>query len=258
MIIPKKSLGQHFLRDENIAAKITGLLSPESENILEIGPGTGILTKHLLRLQNKELWFIEVDRRSVEYLREHFSEHSSRIIHASFTEYDVSSLFQGNFSIIGNFPYNISSQIFFRALDLRDHVSEVIGMLQKEVAERIASPPGSKRYGILSVLLQTWFDIHIAFTVNPKVFFPPPKVTSAVVHLQRNSRKTLSGREETYLPLVKTAFNQRRKTLKNALKDFRFSDNPEIPTLMTKRAEQLSVEDYLILNESILPVADND
>jgi 16S rRNA (adenine1518-N6/adenine1519-N6)-dimethyltransferase len=251
MVQPKKHLGQHFLKDENIAQKIVSSLANQSRNIIEVGPGTGVLTKFLIEKTNN-LYLIEIDRESIAFLNKQFPKLSEKIIQADFLKYDLSKLFEDPFSIIGNFPYNISTQILFRALEYRNQVTEVIGMFQKEVAERIASPPGSKKYGILSVLLQIYFDIEYLFTVNENVFFPPPKVKSAVIRLRRNNVKHPGCDEKLLVSLVKTAFNQRRKMLRNPLKIFTFEDNEKVANLMTKRAEQLSKEDFIFLTNSII------
>ena len=250
MVKPKKHLGQHFLKDENIAQKIVGSLLPETENVIEVGPGTGVLTK-FLTAKTVNLFLVEIDREAIPVLKDRFPTLADKIIQADFLKYDLSKIFNGPFSIIGNFPYNISTQILFRALEYRNQVTEVIGMFQKEVAERIASPPGSKKYGILSVLLQIYFDIEYLFTVDENVFFPPPKVKSAVIRLRRNNVEHPGCDEKQLVSLVKVAFNQRRKMLRNPLKVFTFEDNEKISNLMTKRAEQLSKEDFIFLVNSI-------
>ncbi len=242
---PKKSLGQHFLKDENIARKIVASLSPGLVNILEIGPGMGILTGHLLDLPDKIVYFIDTDKESIEYLCDRFPEHREKMIRGDFLDYQLEGLFQDEFAIIGNFPYNISSQIFFKVLDYRQQVTEVVGMVQKEVAERLASGPGSKKYGILSVLLQAFYSIEYLFTVNETVFIPPPRVKSAVIRLKRNTRQNLECDEKLFFQIVKTAFNQRRKTLRNSLKPVGIIiRSPEFEYYASKRAEQLSVEDF--------------
>ncbi len=244
---PKKSLGQHFLTDQNIAFKIVDSLSSSVTNVLEIGPGTGVLTQFLLSRAEINLHVIEIDRDSVMYLRENFSE-LKNIWSEDFLKADIATKFKGNFSIIGNFPYNISSQIFFKVLTMRNRVPEVVGMIQKEVAERIASKHGKKTYGILSVLLQTFYDIEYLFTVSEQVFNPPPKVKSAVVRLTRNERKELPCSEEFFIKVVKAAFNLRRKMLRNSLKGI-CENLPE--KFATKRPEQLSVEDFIELTCAI-------
>ncbi len=244
---PKKSLGQHFLTDQNIAFKIVDSLSSSVSDVLEIGPGTGVLTQFLLNRAEINLHVIEIDRDSVMYLRENFSE-LKNIWSEDFLKADIADRFKGNFSIIGNFPYNISSQIFFKVLTMRNRVPEVVGMIQKEVAERIASKHGKKTYGILSVLLQTFYEIEYLFTVSEQVFNPPPKVKSAVVRLKRNERNELPCSEEFFIKVVKAAFNLRRKMLRNSLKGI-CENLPE--NFATKRPEQLSVEDFIELTCAI-------
>ncbi|RLD50840.1 MAG: ribosomal RNA small subunit methyltransferase A, partial [Bacteroidetes bacterium] len=216
----------------------------------EVGPGTGVLTKFLIE-KTKNLYIVEIDRESIPVLKNQFPTLANKIIQADFLKYDIIGLFNGPFSIIGNFPYNISTQILFRALEYRNEVREVVGMFQKEVAERIASPPGSKKYGILSVLLQIYFDIEYLFTVDENVFYPPPKVKSAVIRLRRNDVTHPGCDEKLLVSLVKAAFNQRRKMLRNPLKIFKFVENDDVANLMTKRAEQLSKEDFIFLVNSI-------
>jgi 16S rRNA (adenine1518-N6/adenine1519-N6)-dimethyltransferase len=246
----KKHLGQHFLKDDNIARKIVASLN-DRRNILEIGPGTGILTQHLLQIENINLKVIEIDKESVEYLDRQFPLLKEKIIYADFLHADLKDIFDGPFSIIGNFPYNISSQILFRVLEERDRIHEVVGMFQKEVASRIASRPGNKEYGILSVLLQAYYTIEYLFTVNENVFVPPPKVKSAVIRLARNEVKKLDCDEKLFFRIIKTAFNQRRKMLRNALSSFQFEENKEIKELLTKRAEQLNVGDFVFLTSFV-------
>ncbi|MBU2555984.1 MAG: 16S rRNA (adenine(1518)-N(6)/adenine(1519)-N(6))-dimethyltransferase RsmA [Bacteroidetes bacterium] len=254
MVRPKKHLGQHFLTDKNIAAKIAGCLTEKVPVVCEIGPGTGILTSELLKTETtRELHLIEIDSESVEYLNEHFSDPRMVIHQADFLKFPLESITPEPTAIIGNFPYNISSQIFFRVLLYRNSIPEVAGMIQKEVAERIAAGPGSKTYGILSVLLQTWFNITYCFTVHEHVFNPPPKVKSAVIHLKRNQVDRIDCDESLYFIVVKTAFNQRRKTLRNALKQLVTQRLPEHP-LLTKRAEQLSVDQFIELTNLIDPL----
>ena len=249
MIRPKKHLGQHFLHDENIARKIIGYLPDMPINILEIGPGTGILTKYLLKNKNFNSFFLEIDPESVRFLFQTYPEITDRLINADILQYDL-SLIPAPFTIIGNFPYNISTQILFKVIEYRKIIPEVIGMFQKEVAERVASPPGSKRYGILSVLLQAYYNIDYLFTVSENVFHPPPKVQSGVIRLRRNNVEKLGCNEELFFRVVKTAFNQRRKTLRNALKSLDMNGSESVRTLLDKRAEQLSVTDFVFLTNS--------
>ncbi|MBN2175503.1 MAG: 16S rRNA (adenine(1518)-N(6)/adenine(1519)-N(6))-dimethyltransferase RsmA [Bacteroidales bacterium] len=244
MVSPKKSLGQHFLHDKNIAQKIVDHLIARTGNVLEVGPGTGVLTGFLNKKNFQDYKVIEIDRESVEYLQKTFPELNEKILAADFLRTDIQNLFQGSFSVIGNFPYNISSQILFKILDVHEQVDEVVGMFQKEVAERIVSPPGSKKYGILSVLVQAFFNARLLFTVNESVFYPPPRVKSAVIKLERIEGKMLPCEKKLFFDLVKTAFNQRRKTLKNALHKFEFAQNDKITELLSRRAEQLSVTDF--------------
>ncbi len=243
----KKHLGQHFLKDESIAARIAESLSPSAKQVLEVGPGTGVLTKYLLKQNFEKFVAVEIDRESAAFLRTNYPQLGEGLIEADLLKMDFASLFTGQFSVIGNFPYNISSQILFRVLENHDQVNEAIGMFQKEVAVRIAAPPGKKDYGILSVLLQAWYDIEYLFTVEPTVFIPPPKVQSAVIRLQRNSTTDLGCSEKMLLQVVKTAFNQRRKTLHNALKPLGIYDGE----FAGKRAEQLSVEQFVRLTNDM-------
>ncbi|NIJ54874.1 16S rRNA (adenine(1518)-N(6)/adenine(1519)-N(6))-dimethyltransferase RsmA [Dyadobacter arcticus] len=244
----KKHLGQHFLKDLFVAQRIVDGLSGHGdyEQVLEIGPGMGVLTQYLLNKTAFTTHVIEIDVESVAYLQKNYEELAPRIIEGDFLKFNPDEFFSGSFAIIGNFPYNISSQIFFRALQIRDRIPEVVCMLQKEVAQRIASPPGNKDYGILSVLLQAFYDIDYLITVPPGAFNPPPKVQSGVIRLRRNAVTDLDCDEKLFFRVVKTAFNQRRKTLRNALKPIgEFPDHP----LLTKRAEQLAVSDFVILTQ---------
>jgi 16S rRNA (adenine1518-N6/adenine1519-N6)-dimethyltransferase len=245
---PKKHLGQHFLKDDNIARKIVGSLQLTDGPILEIGPGMGVLTKFLLQFENRECYFMDTDQESIHYLNDKFPGHPNRFIHDDFLKFNLNSLFTEKFTIIGNFPYNISSQILFKVLEHRQQVIQVVGMIQKEVAERLATGPGSKTYGILSVLLQAYYRIEYLFTVSETVFIPPPKVKSAVIRLTRNEREKLDCDEVLFFKVVKTAFNQRRKTLRNSLKTFYIDyERGGLEHLAGKRAEQLSVEDFVLL-----------
>ncbi|MCL2028363.1 MAG: 16S rRNA (adenine(1518)-N(6)/adenine(1519)-N(6))-dimethyltransferase RsmA [Bacteroidales bacterium] len=239
----KKHLGQHFLRDESIAENTAMALPSDILNVLEIGPGMGVLTKYLYKNagHGSTLKVVEIDTESVAYLNEKYPELT--VISADFLKMNLDDLFEGNFAVIGNFPYNISSQILFKVLEHRDSVPCVVGMFQKEVAERIASKHGNKTYGILSVLLQAFYDIEYLFTVHEHVFSPPPKVKSAVIRLTRNSRKNLNCDEKLFFTVVKTAFNQRRKTLRNAL-SAKFDKTGLTDSIFDKRAEQLTVEDF--------------
>lgn len=240
---PKKNLGQHFLTDQNIARKIVDSLGAGIPDVLEIGPGMGVLTQYLLQRNDISLHVIEIDRESIGYLNEHFPELRS-IWNEDFLRVDFNRLFSGNFRVIGNFPYNISSQILFKILEHRDRIPEVVGMFQKEVAERVASAHNNKSYGIMSVLLQAFYSIEYLFTVNENVFNPPPKVKSAVIRLERNTLQQLPCSEELFIKVVKAAFNQRRKMLRNSLRNV-CETLPE--EFATKRPEQLSVNDFITL-----------
>ena len=243
----KKHLGQHFLNDENIAFNITELLNNNTKNVVEIGPGMGVLTKFLVKNDYKTE-VVEIDTESVFYLRINYPE---LCIHeGDFLQLNLKNQYPYNFSLIGNFPYNISSQILFKVFENRDQISEVIGMFQKEVAERIACEKGKKR-GILSVFLQTFYDIEYCFTVNEDVFTPPPKVKSGVIKLVRNNRKELSVDEKKFKRVVKAGFNQKRKTLRNALKAFTLINESEIANLLPLRAEQLTVDDFIKLTNHV-------
>lgn len=248
----KKALGQHFLTDQSIAMKIVDSLSrSEIRDVLEIGPGMGVLTQYLLKRDDLELKLVELDGESVEYLLTHFPGMQGKLYQADYLKLDIHTLFSGQYRVIGNFPYNISSQIFFKILEDKDRVPEVVCMIQKEVAERIAEKPGSKTYGILSVLLQAWYDIDYIVSVGSGAFCPPPKVQSAVIRLRRNSRSSLGCDEKLFKTVVKTAFNQRRKTLRNALKPLLNESIDSSDPVFDLRAERLSVEDFVALTNFI-------
>jgi 16S rRNA (adenine1518-N6/adenine1519-N6)-dimethyltransferase len=248
----KKHLGQHFLKDERYAERIVnGLLEKHTNNrVIEIGPGTGVLTRFLLDKNNFEFLALDVDEESVIYLKQNYPAHNDKFLLQDFLQFDLKKNYEGKSDIIGNFPYNISSQIMFRVLEFRNEIEHVVGMFQKEVAQRIASPPGSKEYGILSVLLQAYFSIEYLFTVPPGSFQPPPKVKSGVIRLRRNNVQQLDCNEAKFFNVVKTAFNQRRKTLRNALKPITGLKKIE-SNLMELRAEQLSVEDFIQLTRLV-------
>ncbi|MBQ7279175.1 MAG: 16S rRNA (adenine(1518)-N(6)/adenine(1519)-N(6))-dimethyltransferase RsmA [Bacteroidales bacterium] len=248
----KKQLGQHFLKDESIARRIAESLSNLSHQLLEIGPGMGVLTKYLIDNKNYDFRVIEIDSESVDYLHTYYP--TLNIIEGDFLRMDLPQTFDNKLSIIGNFPYNISSQILFKVYDHRDMVVEVVGMFQKEVAERVAAHPGSKTYGILSVLLSAYYDIEYLFTVDEHVFNPPPKVKSAVIRLQRNGVQHLDCDEQLLLRVVKTGFNQRRKTLRNALKALGMSLDHVPENLLSQRAEQLSVEQFIEITNTLSAV----
>lgn len=251
-IRPKKALGQHFLKDEKVAERIAGTLSIYPElPVLEVGAGTGVLTHFLLK-EKRDLTVVELDPESVEYLHLHYPEMQERIINADFLKLELSGLFPGSFCVIGNYPYNISSQIFFKVLDYREKIRCCSGMLQKEVAERLAAKPGKKTYGIITVLLNVWYDVEYLFTVEPEAFDPPPKVRSAVIRITRNSRDTLGCDEMLFKTVVKTAFNQRRKTMRNSLKSLSGNAKEifQYP-VFDLRPEQLSVEAFVELTNLI-------
>jgi 16S rRNA (adenine1518-N6/adenine1519-N6)-dimethyltransferase len=250
LIRPKKHLGQHFLKDLNIARKIVDALPVTGNSVLEIGPGTGVLTQYLMNEQPR-LFLIDVDTESVVYLRKEYGMLGDKIIEGDFLNLSLDTLADGQWSIIGNFPYNISSQIFFKVLEQRHLVTNVVGMIQKEVAQRIASPPGSKEYGILSVLLQAYYDIKLLFSVPPGVFLPPPKVNSAVLSLTRNSVVALPCDEKLFVRVVKQAFNTRRKTLRNALKSLNLPASLQQHPLLDQRAERLGVNDFVFLTNEL-------
>ena len=248
----KKHLGQHFLEDENVAVRIADTLGYEGYNhVLEIGPGMGVLTKYLLT-KEKDVHLIEIDRESVSYLVEHYPELQGKVHEKDFLKYDVSELFgREEFAIIGNFPYNISSQIVFKMLELREFIPEFSGMFQKEVAERICEKAGSKAYGILSVLVQAFYKAEYLFTVEPSVFNPPPKVDSGVLKLVRKEDFSLACNEQLFFRVVKTAFQQRRKTLRNSLKIFDLPQDLKEDGIFDLRPEQLSTTRFIELTQKI-------
>ncbi len=247
----KKSLGQHFLIDRNIAAKIVAALGPEVYgSVIEIGPGMGALTRFLVKKDTIDLYLVEIDHQSVEYLKQHFPELEKNIIQEDFLKFDLKKQFSTPVTIIGNFPYNISSQILFKILENREYVDHVVCMIQKEVADRIRSGPGTKVYGIMSVLLQAFFHVEILFSVSEKVFVPPPRVKSSVVRLKRNDTKKLACDEKLFFTVVKTSFNQRRKTLRNALKTILLNLDLN-HQLMSRRPEQLSVDEFVELTRMV-------
>lgn len=247
----KKHLGQHFLTDLNIAKRISDALELETGMpVLEVGPGMGVLTQFLLQNEKYNTSVVEIDHESVEYLRIHYPQ--LNIIEGDFLRLKLEKIYDKPFCVIGNFPYNISSQIFFKVLEYRNQIPVCVGMIQKEVAERLAEPPGSKTYGILSVLLQAYYDIEYLFTVHEHVFNPPPKVKSAVIRMKRNNRTSLDCDERLFTTVVKTAFNQRRKQLRNSLKILIPKDSAlfSLP-IMDERPERLSVDQFIELTQQI-------
>ena len=249
-LIAKKHLGQHFLKDKDIARKIVSALHQNTRTVIEVGPGTGILTSLLVQQKGLKLYLVEIDARLVADLQKRYPSLCERIMEANFLQVDLSKLFPGTVAIIGNFPYNISSQLFFKVLTHRQQVTEVVGMVQREVALRLVASPGNKIYGLLSVLLQAFYDLDYLFTVAPQVFTPPPKVWSAVVRLRRNNAVRLQCNEDLFFKVVKASFAQRRKTLRNALSALLPSGKPPLQ-LLTKRAEQLTVADFVALTNYI-------
>jgi 16S rRNA (adenine1518-N6/adenine1519-N6)-dimethyltransferase len=253
LVRAKKHLGQHFLTDKNIAARIVDSLRPENKynQVLEVGPGMGILSDILLGREGYEVSLIDIDTESYEYLQKKYPKLGSKLINADFLEMDFAATFTGPLGIIGNFPYNISSQILFKVLDNRQQVVEVVGMFQKEVAERCASKAGSKEYGILSVFLQAYYKVEYLFTVKAGVFNPPPKVLSAVIRLTRNEVATLDCDEKLFWQVVKAGFNQRRKTLRNALSSLINKEKMTEEPLLDLRAERLTVNDFVKITQQI-------
>jgi len=246
----KKHLGQHFLKDELIAKNIVdALLQSTDLPLIEIGPGTGVLTKYLI--EKEKFFAVDIDTESIDFLKKAYPKHQDKILYGDFLKMRMDNLFPAKFAIIGNFPYNISSQIMFKVLDLRDRVDIVVGMFQKEVAERMAEGPGSKVYGILSVLLQAYYDIEYLFTVEPGAFTPPPKVKSAVIKFKRNATQKLNCDEKLFFIVVKTSFNQRRKTIRNSVKPLLHDGFDTTSKLFDKRPEQLSVAQFIELTQII-------
>ncbi len=255
----KKHLGQHFLTDESIAARIADTLSLDNyKNILEIGPGMGVLTKYLLK-KDKTIWVVEIDTESIDYLKSHYLHLSDRIINEDFLKMDLNAYFNKEpLAIIGNFPYNISSQIVFKTIECREQIPEFSGMFQKEVALRITAAPGSKTYGIISVLTQAFYKAEYLFTVPPSVFNPPPKVDSGVLRLVRKKDYSLPVDVSFFFRVVKTAFNQRRKTLRNSLKSFQISDKLKEDAIFALRPEQLTVQQFVELTKNLAEDGNRD
>jgi 16S rRNA (adenine1518-N6/adenine1519-N6)-dimethyltransferase len=246
----KKYLGQHFLNDINIAKRTTDLLKKrENQNILEIGPGMGMLTQYLIE-KKTNLKLIEIDLESIVFLENNFSNIENKIIEGDFLKININNIFKSDISIIGNFPYNISSQILFKVYENKDIIFELVGMFQKEVAERIISNSGRKR-GILSVFVQAFYNVEYCFTIEAESFSPPPKIKSAVIKLSRNSREKLDCNPVLFKNIVKSAYNQRRKTLRNALKSFNLKIDDKITNLLTLRAEKLSVDEFIKITQNV-------
>ena len=249
---PKKHLGQHFLTDLSIAEKIAKAVSGHGgvKKVLEIGPGMGVLTDYLLE-ENWDLYLVDIDKESVSYLHKKYPKLGDKIIAGDYLKMDFASIMQAPYIVAGNFPYNISTQIFFKVLEERNAVVEVVCMLQKEVAQRIASPKGNKDYGILSVMLQAFYDIEYLFSVPPEVFDPPPKVNSGVIRLKRNAVEKLPCDEKLFFRVIKQAFSTRRKTLRNCLKSMGLSEELKADPIMDKRAEQLDVQEFITLTQNL-------
>lgn len=253
LVKPKKFLGQHFLKDLQVAQDIADTVDAcPALPVLEVGPGMGVLTQYLLK-KDRPLKVVELDFESVAYLRENFPQLGDHIIEQDFLKMDLRQLFDGQpFVLTGNYPYNISSQIFFKMLDYKDLIPCCTGMIQKEVTERIAARPGNKTYGILSVLIQAWYSVEYLFTVHEHVFNPPPKVKSAVIRMTRNETKELGCNEQLFKQIVKTTFNQRRKTLRNSISPILEKGNPlSADPIFNKRPEQLSVQDFIDLTNRV-------
>lgn len=248
----KKRLGQHFLNNDSIAQKIALSIQTPNAHVLEIGPGMGVLTKFLLQAEFPKFSVIELDEESVRYLHENFPELKNNIIEGDFLKFDLDVFHQEEKVIVGNFPYNISSQILFKVLDNKNTVVELVGMFQKEVAERVCAQPGNKQYGVLSVLLQAYYDTEYLFTVEKTEFTPPPQVRSGVIRITRNFDKKLNCNEDKFKTIVKTAFNYRRKTLRNALQSLSFDKSfIENENIFTKRAEQLTIRNFEFLAQNL-------
>src|SRR3569833_421904 len=254
LVRAKKHLGQHFLTDKNIAAKIVGSLQLADgySQVLEVGPGMGILSDYLLQRDDLQTYLIDIDTESYEFLQKKYPQLGERLINDDFLEMDFGKVFSQPFGIIGNFPYNISSQILFKVLDNREKVIEVVGMFQKEVAERCTAKPGSKEYGILSVFLQAYYEVEYLFTIKAGVFNPPPKVLSAVIRLTRSETAKLDCDERLFWQVVKAGFNQRRKTLRNALSSLINKEKMADEPMLELRAERLSVQDFVALTNKIV------
>ena len=250
---PKKFLGQHFLTDLDIASRIADTVDEVKDiPVLEVGPGMGVLTQFLMK-KNRELKVVEIDRESVEFLNKNFTGLQGKIIEEDFLKMNLSDTFEGQqFVLTGNYPYNISSQIFFKMLEYKELIPCCTGMIQKEVAERMAAAPGSKAYGVLSILIQAWYDVEYLFTVDEHVFNPPPKVKSAVIRLKRNGMQNLGCDERLFRRTVKTVFTMRRKMMRNGMKQIVGADHPMLADpIFNKRPEQLSIQDFVELTNRV-------
>jgi 16S rRNA (adenine1518-N6/adenine1519-N6)-dimethyltransferase len=251
MVQPKKHLGQHFLTDPAIAERIVNLLPPEkNRTLIEVGPGKGVLTEYIFQSEYKNFIAVDVDKESIEYLKDKYKEHNKCFLEGDILKMPLEETGKRNYHIIGNFPYNISSQIFFKVLEEKQKVEHVVCMIQKEVAERIAAPPGSRTYGILSVFLQAYYNVEFQFSVKPGSFYPVPKVTSSVITLTRNNTENLECNEKLFFRVVKTTFNQRRKTIRNSLRTILLTLGDEIE-ILSKRPEQLGVKEFVELTNWI-------
>lgn len=251
IVKPKKSLGQHFLKNDDICARISDsiIVHEGYKKVLEVGPGMGALTQHLLRREEFELSVVELDRDSVAYLNVHYPQLRGRIIEEDFLHMKLDELFDEQFAVVGNYPYNISSQIVFKILDYKEHIPEMVGMFQKEVARRFASGPGSKEYGIISVLVQAHYHVEYLFTVDATEFNPPPKVKSGVIRMTRKTGSVLGCDEKLFKTIIKTGFNQRRKTLRNSLKSLLKEGMDTTQDVFNKRPEQLSLDQFVELTK---------
>lgn len=249
----KKHLGQHFLTDEDAASRIVEALDGQGyRDVVEIGPGTGVLSKYLLRREDLHPVLLDIDTESVAYLRKHYPAYAGQVLEADFLHWEPSGVFSGPFAVIGNFPYNISTQILFRVLEYRERIPQVVGMFQEEVAVRIASQPGNRDYGILSVLMQAWYDVTLLLSLPPEAFQPPPKVRSAVIVCRRKTDDVPACDERMFTRVIKAAFNQRRKTLRNALSSLVPKDRHGDLPFLDLRAEALGWKQFEVLTEAVI------
>ncbi len=254
----KKHLGQHFLIDEDAAGRIVGALDANGyRDVVEIGPGTGVLSKYLLKREDLRTILLDIDTESITFLRKHYPAHSEQIVEADYLQWNPATIFSGQFAVIGNFPYNISTQILFRVLEFRDRVPQVVGMFQEEVAVRIASRPGNRDYGILSVLMQAWYDVQLLLSLPQEAFQPPPKVRSAVIVCKRKDAEVPSCDEVLFKRVIKAAFNQRRKTLRNAMSSLVPKEQMAGLPYLELRAEALSWQQFEILTNAVAQLPGN-